>query len=164
MNWVIYVLIDCAVHSRGLLGAHFAAQKLKEQGERRLKWYKDELVWKADELGQRLLPAFNTTTGLPYARVRSRNRQSTTVPLSYKIQGSFPNNESNAHIHTNTHSYSHMFILTHVHTTYTYSHTFTLYTYSHTFTLHIHTHTCSHYIHTHTRSHTHVGIHKSQMN
>ena len=32
-------------------------------------WYEDELLEKAKELGYRMLPAFNTTTGIPYPRV-----------------------------------------------------------------------------------------------
>ena len=32
-------------------------------------WYKDELLEKAKDVGYRLLPAFNTTTGIPYPRV-----------------------------------------------------------------------------------------------
>jgi mannosidase alpha-like ER degradation enhancer 3 len=35
----------------------------------RLAWYNDELLDKAKDLGDRLLPAFNTTTGMPYPRV-----------------------------------------------------------------------------------------------
>ena len=32
-------------------------------------WYDGELVKLAEELGMRLLPAFNTSTGIPYPRV-----------------------------------------------------------------------------------------------
>ena len=35
-------------------------------------WYKDELLEKAKDVGYRLLPAFNTTTGIPYPRVISQ--------------------------------------------------------------------------------------------
>ena len=42
---------------------------LKKRGERML-WYQDELLHMAKELGHRLLPAFNTSSGLPYPRVR----------------------------------------------------------------------------------------------
>ncbi|CAM5163436.1 unnamed protein product [Eretmochelys imbricata] len=52
----------------GLLGGHIMADMLKAQGER-LQWYKDELLHLARDLGYRLLPAFNTTSGLPYPRV-----------------------------------------------------------------------------------------------
>jgi len=34
-----------------------------------MQWYRDELLHMAKELGYRLLPAFNTTSGLPYPRV-----------------------------------------------------------------------------------------------
>jgi mannosidase alpha-like ER degradation enhancer 3 len=53
----------------GLLGAHFAAVALKEKGHHQLSWYSDQLLEKAEEVGQRLLPAFNTTTGLPYPKI-----------------------------------------------------------------------------------------------
>ncbi|XP_019396159.1 PREDICTED: ER degradation-enhancing alpha-mannosidase-like protein 3 isoform X3 [Crocodylus porosus] len=55
----------------GLLGGHIMADMLKVQGER-LQWYKDELLHLARDLGYRLLPAFNTTSGLPFPRVNLR--------------------------------------------------------------------------------------------
>lgn len=44
------------------------ADLLRERGER-MQWYRDELLHMATELGHRLLPAFNTTSGLPYPKV-----------------------------------------------------------------------------------------------
>ncbi|XP_023687239.1 ER degradation-enhancing alpha-mannosidase-like protein 3 [Paramormyrops kingsleyae] len=55
----------------GLLGAHVMADLLRGQGER-MQWYRDELLHMAKELGHRLLPAFNTSSGLPYPRVNLR--------------------------------------------------------------------------------------------
>ncbi|KAJ8286416.1 hypothetical protein GJAV_G00039030 [Gymnothorax javanicus] len=55
----------------GLLGAHVMADLLRSRGER-LQWYRDELLHMAKDLGHRLLPAFNTTSGLPYPRVNLR--------------------------------------------------------------------------------------------
>uniref|UniRef100_A0A8C2AQU6 alpha-1,2-Mannosidase n=1 Tax=Cyprinus carpio TaxID=7962 RepID=A0A8C2AQU6_CYPCA len=55
----------------GLLGAHVMADVLKQRGDR-MQWYRDELLHMAKELGFRLLPAFNTTSGLPYPRVNLR--------------------------------------------------------------------------------------------
>lgn len=52
----------------GLLGGHFAAVALKNAGKGML-WYNNELVPMAKEIGYRLLPAFNTSTGIPYPRV-----------------------------------------------------------------------------------------------
>uniref|UniRef100_H3A0Q9 alpha-1,2-Mannosidase n=1 Tax=Latimeria chalumnae TaxID=7897 RepID=H3A0Q9_LATCH len=52
----------------GLLGAHSMAIMLKDQGKT-MQWYDDELLYMAKELGYKLLPAFNTTSGLPYPRV-----------------------------------------------------------------------------------------------
>lgn len=44
------------------------ADLLRQRGER-MQWYEDELLNMAKELGHRLLPAFNTTSGLPYPKV-----------------------------------------------------------------------------------------------
>uniref|UniRef100_A0A4W3HZW0 alpha-1,2-Mannosidase n=1 Tax=Callorhinchus milii TaxID=7868 RepID=A0A4W3HZW0_CALMI len=52
----------------GLLGGHVMATMLKSHGKR-MAWYKNELLYMAREVGYRLLPAFNTTSGLPYPRV-----------------------------------------------------------------------------------------------
>ena len=51
------------------MGAHFAAVALKEKGHHELDWYNSELLTMSEELGRRLLPAFNTSTGLPYPKV-----------------------------------------------------------------------------------------------
>lgn len=59
--------VSCLL-SRGLLGAHVMADLLRERGER-MQWYRDELLHMAKELGHRLLPAFNTTSGIPYPKV-----------------------------------------------------------------------------------------------
>ena len=53
---------------RGLLGGHVAANDLQSQGKCCL-WYNNELLDKALELGERLLPAFNTSSGIPYPKV-----------------------------------------------------------------------------------------------
>ena len=55
----------------GLLGAHCAAVALKETGKGVL-WYNDELLAKALDVGDRLLAAFNTSTGIPYPKVNLR--------------------------------------------------------------------------------------------
>uniref|UniRef100_A0A6I8SFK6 alpha-1,2-Mannosidase n=1 Tax=Xenopus tropicalis TaxID=8364 RepID=A0A6I8SFK6_XENTR len=52
----------------GLLGGHSLAIMLKENSDR-MQWYNDELLHMAKELGYKLLPAFNTTSGLPYPRI-----------------------------------------------------------------------------------------------
>ncbi|XP_024408466.2 ER degradation-enhancing alpha-mannosidase-like protein 3 isoform X4 [Desmodus rotundus] len=52
----------------GLLGGHSLAIMLKEKGEC-MQWYNDELLQMAKQLGYKLLPAFNTTSGLPYPRI-----------------------------------------------------------------------------------------------
>lgn len=53
---------------RGLLSAHILAEYLQQRAGL-MPWYKGELLDMAKDLGYRLLPAFNTTTGIPYARV-----------------------------------------------------------------------------------------------
>ncbi|XP_061148448.1 ER degradation-enhancing alpha-mannosidase-like protein 3 [Syngnathus typhle] len=55
----------------GLLGAHVMADLLRQRGGR-MQWYEDELLNMATELGHRLLPAFNTSSGLPYPKVNLR--------------------------------------------------------------------------------------------
>ncbi|XP_064395990.1 ER degradation-enhancing alpha-mannosidase-like protein 3 isoform X1 [Halichondria panicea] len=57
----------------GLLGGHFAALALKEKGYHQLAWYDGGLLRMAVEVGNRLLPAFNTTTGLPYPKINLRH-------------------------------------------------------------------------------------------
>ncbi|XP_044751179.1 ER degradation-enhancing alpha-mannosidase-like protein 3 [Coccinella septempunctata] len=52
----------------GLLSAHILAYYLQERDEI-MPWYNGELLELAKDLGYRLLPAFNTTTGIPYSRV-----------------------------------------------------------------------------------------------
>uniref|UniRef100_A0A8C4R6P3 alpha-1,2-Mannosidase n=1 Tax=Eptatretus burgeri TaxID=7764 RepID=A0A8C4R6P3_EPTBU len=56
----------------GLLSGHVFAVMLKERGEK-LQWYDDELLLMAKDAGYRLLPAFNTTSGLPYPRVNLKH-------------------------------------------------------------------------------------------
>ncbi|GJJ07502.1 hypothetical protein Clacol_001704 [Clathrus columnatus] len=51
----------------GLLSAHQFASNSNHKFY--LKWYKGELLRLAYDLGNRLLPAFKTPTGIPYARV-----------------------------------------------------------------------------------------------
>lgn len=51
----------------GLISAHLLASK--SSGDLMPGGYKSQLLQLADDLGQRLLPAFNTPTGIPYAWV-----------------------------------------------------------------------------------------------
>ncbi|XP_072015808.1 ER degradation-enhancing alpha-mannosidase-like protein 3 isoform X2 [Amphiura filiformis] len=56
----------------GLLGGHVMALEIMQRGKY-MQWYNNELLTFAKELGDRLLPAFNTTTGMPYPRVNLRH-------------------------------------------------------------------------------------------
>ncbi|XP_065178422.1 ER degradation-enhancing alpha-mannosidase-like protein 3 isoform X1 [Sycon ciliatum] len=56
----------------GLLSAHYFAATLKAQHEPLLSWYDNELLGMAKEIADRLLPAFETGTGIPYPRVNLR--------------------------------------------------------------------------------------------
>ncbi|CAF0994699.1 unnamed protein product [Didymodactylos carnosus] len=56
----------------GLLGAHVAVKYVHLKYPIRFPWYRDELLVMAHDLGIRLLPAFNTTSGLPLPRVNLR--------------------------------------------------------------------------------------------
>jgi len=51
----------------GLLSGHLFASRTGQPFH--LPWYRGELLTMAHDLGQRLLPAFSTPTGLPFARV-----------------------------------------------------------------------------------------------
>lgn len=51
----------------GLLSAHIFASEVGSSFH--LAWYHGELLKLAHDLGERLLPAFATPTGIPYARV-----------------------------------------------------------------------------------------------
>jgi mannosidase alpha-like ER degradation enhancer 1 len=52
-----------------LLSAHMFASDSAGKWGFGLPWYRDELLHLAHDLGKRLLPAFNTSTGIPFARV-----------------------------------------------------------------------------------------------
>ncbi len=66
---LVYVsLIFVLFCIRGLLGGHVAADVLKNDGVA-VEWYNDELLDMAKDIGERLMPAFNTTTGIPYPKV-----------------------------------------------------------------------------------------------
>ena len=68
----------------GLLGGHVIATYLKRR-KFAMEWYADELLSMAKELGNRLLPAFNTTTGIPYPRVcKSLGQILTYSPFMWK--------------------------------------------------------------------------------
>nr|XP_023014026.1 ER degradation-enhancing alpha-mannosidase-like protein 3 isoform X1 [Leptinotarsa decemlineata]XP_023014028.1 ER degradation-enhancing alpha-mannosidase-like protein 3 isoform X2 [Leptinotarsa decemlineata] len=55
----------------GLLSAHILSEYL-QQRDGIMPWYKGELLNMAKDVGYRLLPAFNTTTGIPHARVNMK--------------------------------------------------------------------------------------------
>ena len=62
-------LIVCELFSlRGLLGGHVVSLALKKEGKG-MAWYNGELLDMAIDIADRLLVAFNTTTGIPYSRV-----------------------------------------------------------------------------------------------
>ena len=50
----------------GLVSAHILAEYLKGPGY--MSWYQGQLLNMALDVGNRLLPAFNSTTGLPHPR------------------------------------------------------------------------------------------------
>ncbi|KAG8189980.1 hypothetical protein JTE90_001439 [Oedothorax gibbosus] len=55
----------------GLLSGHVLGTYLKDQ-HGRMGWYNNELLTMARDLGFRLLPAFNTSTGVPHPRINLR--------------------------------------------------------------------------------------------
>ncbi|EAT46150.1 AAEL002645-PA [Aedes aegypti] len=56
----------------GLLSAHILAEYVQKQADV-MTWYRGELLEMAKDLGYRLLPAFNTSTGIPHARVNLKH-------------------------------------------------------------------------------------------
>jgi len=55
----------------GLVSGHVLAEYVRDK-HGRMTWYTGELLNMALDIGNRLLPAFNSTTGLPYPRVNLR--------------------------------------------------------------------------------------------
>lgn len=56
----------------GLLSAHILAEYIQKEAKFMI-WYRGELLEMAKDLGYRLLPAFNTSTGIPHARVNLKH-------------------------------------------------------------------------------------------
>ncbi|KAK6060332.1 PA domain protein [Cooperia oncophora] len=55
----------------GLLSGHLMAELVRGKDPSRLQWYDSgQLLKMAIDIGDRLLPAFNTSSGLPYSRAR----------------------------------------------------------------------------------------------
>ncbi|KAM7540265.1 hypothetical protein Aperf_G00000021965 [Anoplocephala perfoliata] len=65
----------------GLLGGHVSVLALKESDPSRMSWYKNELLKMAVDLGNRLLPAFNTSTGLPFPHINLHTGE--PVPIEH---------------------------------------------------------------------------------
>ncbi|KAG8762914.1 alpha mannosidase-like protein [Ceratobasidium sp. 423] len=57
----------------GLLSAHMFASDKEGRWGFGIPWYNDELLSLAYDLGRRLLPAFRTNTGIPFARINLRH-------------------------------------------------------------------------------------------
>ncbi|KAG8228156.1 hypothetical protein J437_LFUL002810 [Ladona fulva] len=55
----------------GLLSGHILAEYFQQRAGI-MKWYRSELLDLARDVGYRLLPAFNTSTGIPHARINLR--------------------------------------------------------------------------------------------
>lgn len=53
----------------GLLSAHLMSNLVKSKFPNRMQTYNGELLKMAIDVGNRLLPAFNTTSGLPYSKI-----------------------------------------------------------------------------------------------
>ena len=52
-----------------LFPAHLLVDVVRAKYPDRLKFYNGQLLRMAQEVGDRLMPAFNTTSGLPFSRV-----------------------------------------------------------------------------------------------
>ncbi|XP_052222559.1 ER degradation-enhancing alpha-mannosidase-like protein 3 isoform X2 [Dreissena polymorpha] len=67
----------------GLLGGHVLAIYLRKR-KLGMEWYKDELLGMAKDIGTRLLPAFNTTTGIPYPRINLKHGIEPNIAQNYR--------------------------------------------------------------------------------
>jgi mannosidase alpha-like ER degradation enhancer 3 len=56
----------------GLMSAHILSEYVRDRFSPRMSWYHGELLNMALDVGFRLLPAFNSSTGLPHPRVNLR--------------------------------------------------------------------------------------------
>ncbi|KAI6238777.1 Alpha-1,2-Mannosidase [Aphelenchoides fujianensis] len=57
----------------GLISGHLMSRLVQEKMPTRLQWYNGELLTMAAELADRLLPAFNTTSGIPHSRINLKH-------------------------------------------------------------------------------------------
>ena len=64
----LMLLCVCVVCGRGLLSGHLMVTELRRT-QNVMSWYNGELLHMAHDIGNRLLPAFNTSTGMPFPRV-----------------------------------------------------------------------------------------------
>lgn len=79
-------LFECNIRLLGgLISAHLLASK--SSGDLMPGGYKSQLLQLADDLGQRLLPAFNTPTGIPYAWVNLKSGVMTDETLETSTSG-----------------------------------------------------------------------------
>ena len=72
---VCHCTADCnavSLYCSGLLSGHLMATVLR-QTQHVMSWYNGELLDMAHDIGNRLLPAFNTSTGMPFPRVCFRH-------------------------------------------------------------------------------------------
>ena len=61
----------------GLLSGHVLAEHLRARGHGEVAWYRGQLLEMGTEVAQRLMPAFQSETGIPYPRVNLRTGQVT---------------------------------------------------------------------------------------
>jgi len=57
----------------GLISAHVLSNYVKDKFPSQMHWYRGQLLDMARDLGERLLPAFNTSTGIPHPRVNLKH-------------------------------------------------------------------------------------------
>jgi len=64
----------------GLVSAHVLAELVRDR-HNKMTWYRGELLNMAVDIGTRLLPAFNSTTGLPFPRVNLQSGLRGVAPV-----------------------------------------------------------------------------------
>lgn len=68
----------------GLLSGHVLANHVRDRFPPLLDWYQGQLLTLAQDLGNRLLPAFNTTTGIPHPRINLRHGMNSPKIISVR--------------------------------------------------------------------------------
>ncbi|CAD5230317.1 unnamed protein product [Bursaphelenchus okinawaensis] len=68
-DWTISVFETNIRMVGGLISGHLMSKIIQDKDPKRMLWYSDQLLKMAADLADRLLPAFNSTSGVPYSKI-----------------------------------------------------------------------------------------------